>query len=158
MRKSLCTVGALTTFLLTSAMTSHTASAKTCQDLLGSNAYHCQIKVEPSSGIEPFGACFTFIAEAPGVQPNFVLHLVVDEFPGDLFALSCNCKAERAFKNPAFGKSREFLCASIHSEEFVNLAVEGEAGKDEISGQFVDESGLAYVYKCVLDPTCKGGR
>jgi hypothetical protein len=153
MRKSLCTVGALTVFLLISAM--HTASAKTCQDLLDNNTYRCQLKPPPGT-FEPFEVCFTFIAEAPGTQLNFVLHLIAG---GEVFPLVCACKAGGSFQNPAFGTSKEFLCASSLHEGFTNLAVEGVAGKDKISGQIVEETtGFPYVYQCVLDPTCEGSQ
>jgi hypothetical protein len=153
MRNSLCTVGALTVFLLTSVM--HTASAQNCQDILDNNSYRCLIKPLPTSGNQDTEVCFTFEAEPlPTMVTGFLLHI-----DGGFASLACGCKAQGSFNNPKFETSKEFLCASIPNPDVSNLAIEGVAGNNKISGQAIQETdGTPLVYECVLDPTCEGSQ
>lgn len=145
MRKMVFTVGALTALWLVSVAGSDTASAKTCEDLLNSNTYTCQLKND--RGDDPESATFKFTN--PGsVSEDFDLN--ISNAPWEDLDLACECKAKGSFKNPTFGGSTLFHCVTVPASAF-NLAVDGKAGKDTLTGQMVDDSGTSRVYQCTLD-------
>lgn len=119
------------------------AGQSTCEDVLNSNVYSCEVKSD-------FGTQFedTFRFVSPGnLSEDF--DLTVDGLPGQI--QGCECKARGRFRNPIFNASPSFHCVS-GSGVFLGISFEGRATSRRIRrGEAVNEFGNSFVIQCELE-------
>lgn len=148
MRRSPIVVAAAVILILTAAAAwSQALAADSCEDLLGDTLFRCQGKHEFLKGGSSFDECLRFNSSAPVESAKFDL---IVEGLGD--TLGCSCKALGSFNAPKFNTAKDFHCVTTESGAVWSGKVTGSGKIKNVQALF--ESGIAYVFQCVPDPTC----
>ncbi len=147
MKKSLLTMIGACSLLFTTALTPSLArAAANCQDLLENNLYRCRVNGE-GGGL--FEDCFQFTS--PGVVGS-KFDLTIAGLEG---TFECECKATGSVSNPKFNASTAFLCGGADFGDAFEGKVSGNSKKITKGQVFLnDDPDTAFVFECVLDPTC----
>lgn len=136
--------------LLAAAVTLPASGARaqtTCADVLGTNAYRCQVRTAPDAA--PSQRCLVF-QKSPTLSVG---------------AMRCSCLPKGKLAKLTFGASLDFLCVG---REAIPSPIPGGdptsstamlSGSVTRSGikhgfRFRDADGLTEVLECVVDPEC----
>jgi hypothetical protein len=116
------------------------ASAKTCQELLGSSGFDCEVVNEVGA---EFQACITTSPAGDEVDMTFA------QIGGETWTGKCSCDAKGTVSNPKFDLAKTFLCA-LDSAVLGPLAMSAKATSNGIANgrQTLGSTGLSYRLQC----------